>query len=51
LHELLIAKFGEVDFKQAASDVRPFIREPEMLTIWSSDFFKSITKDKLKISE
>jgi len=51
LHELLLSKFEEVDFKQAASDVLPFIREPEMLNVWSSDFFKSITEDKLTVAK
>lgn len=49
VYELLIKKFGEVDFKQAALDVRPFINEQESLNLWSSEFFIAITKEKLKI--
>ena len=48
LLELLEQRFGQVDFTQAAEDVRPFIRDPRSLDLWNRDFFSSVTKDWLK---
>ncbi|MFW5769880.1 MAG: nucleotidyl transferase AbiEii/AbiGii toxin family protein [Spirochaetota bacterium] len=50
LYELLFSKFSSVNFKQAVSDVRPFVREQDSLNVWSSEFFTAITKEKLMIS-
>lgn len=48
LQELLEHRFGQVDFAQAADDVRPFIRDPRSLDLWNKDFFSSVTQDWLK---
>jgi len=48
LLELLEQRFGQVDFTQAAEDVRPFIRDPRSLDLWNREFFSSVTKDWLK---
>ena len=44
---LLCARFDEIDYSQAKEDVRPFIKDPTSLDLWSADFFKQIT-EKLK---
>ena len=41
---MLCKRFDEVDFEQAKKDVLPFIKEPAILDIWSTDFFKQITE-------
>jgi predicted nucleotidyltransferase component of viral defense system len=47
--QLLDERFAQVDFAQAAEDVRPFIRDPRSLDLWSREFFVAVTKDKLKL--
>ena len=47
IKEMLVGRFGTIDFAQAKNDVAPFIRDPRVLDIWSADFFKQIT-DGLK---
>ncbi len=47
LHE----RFTSVDFYQAKKDVLPFIRNAEVVELWSADFFCAITDDKLKIEK
>lgn len=42
--EMLCTRFEQIDFDQAKQDVLPFIRNPDTLTLWSADFFKSITQ-------
>jgi hypothetical protein len=42
-------KFLSVDYAQAKRDVAPFIKNLAVLQIWSTEFFSSITTDKLKI--
>ena len=49
LRQLLVQRFTQVDFGQAAEDVRPFIRDPRSLDLWSSEFFTSVTNDKWKV--
>ncbi|HPR17874.1 MAG TPA: nucleotidyl transferase AbiEii/AbiGii toxin family protein [Candidatus Cloacimonadota bacterium] len=44
LLELLNEKIDSVDFKNAADDVKNFIKNPEIIEIWSSAFFKDIIK-------
>lgn len=44
LKELLIKKFGEIDYKEAKEDVMPFIKNVDSLDIWNKDFFISITE-------
>jgi predicted nucleotidyltransferase component of viral defense system len=47
---MLCKRFDEIDFEQAKTDVLPFIKEPTMLDIWSTDFFKQIT-GSLKLTD
>lgn len=42
LHELLLEKFNMVDFAQAKADIRPFIKDPDSLALWSREFFESL---------
>ncbi len=44
LKELLKNKFKEIDFKEAKEDVIPFIKDPNNLELWNSDFFINITE-------
>lgn len=43
LKGMLISRFDSIDFEQAKSDVEPFIKDTQSLTLWSADFFKQIT--------
>jgi len=43
LAELLHTRFTEVDFKQAAEEVRPFVRDVDELDLWSKMFFDDLT--------
>lgn len=36
---MLLQRCEEVDFKAAAEDVRPFLRDNSVLSLWSRDFF------------
>ncbi len=47
LIQMLLNKFSEINFQKAKNDVLPFINNHEALDIWSEDFFKKITEDKL----
>jgi len=47
LVKLLLNKFAEIDFQQAKNDVLPFIKNTQALDIWSEEFFKKVTEDKL----
>ncbi len=42
LCQLLRRRFQQVDFDQARSDVRPFIRDEADLELWDSAFFQSL---------
>ena len=42
LRRLLQERFRQVDFDQARSDVRPFIRDDAELELWNSAFFRSL---------
>lgn len=44
LIELLHDRFTKVDFKQAAEEVRPFVRDVGELDLWSKKFFDDLTK-------
>ncbi|MBN1982977.1 MAG: nucleotidyl transferase AbiEii/AbiGii toxin family protein [Chitinivibrionales bacterium] len=44
-------RFSEIDYGQAKKDVLPFLKNPEKISIWSEDFFKSVTKENLKTTE
>lgn len=41
--EMLRARFEEIDFIQAKSDVLPFLKNIDELAIWSQEFFNQIT--------
>lgn len=45
LIEILDKRFEYIDYEIAKSDIRPFIQDHSSLDIWSSIFFKSITKN------
>ena len=42
LVELLRGRFAEIDFRQAAAEVRPFVRDPRELELWSREFFDEL---------
>ena len=42
---ILIERFYKIDFNQAKQDVLPFIKNPQVLGIWSPEFFEAITND------
>lgn len=44
IKQILIRRFGQIDYAQAKSDVLPFIRNPASLDMWSKEFFQSITE-------
>lgn len=50
LIEILYNRFNQIDFEKAKSDIRPFIKDQSSLELWSSNFFKSITKS-IKVSK
>lgn len=39
---LLTAKIDQTDFKNAKSDILPFIKDHQAIELWSKDFFKDI---------
>lgn len=45
LQSMLISRFNEIDFNQAKEDVLPFIKNTNLLGLWSKDFFIEITKN------
>ncbi|MBI9010160.1 MAG: nucleotidyl transferase AbiEii/AbiGii toxin family protein [Tenericutes bacterium] len=45
LIEMLNQRFDQINFEDAKKDVAPFISDLNKLTLWSSDFFKEITKN------
>ncbi len=42
LHTLLEKRIAEVDFAAAADDVRPFLKDPAELALWSAAFFREV---------
>lgn len=42
LVDLLRERFGAVDFKQAAEEVRVFLPDPRELQLWSREFFDGL---------
>jgi predicted nucleotidyltransferase component of viral defense system len=42
--DMLYMRFDQINYEQAKQDILPFIRNPDTLAIWSSDFFKGITQ-------
>lgn len=45
LKDILIKKFNEIDYKEAKEDIIPFIKNVDVLNLWSSKFFIDITKN------
>lgn len=45
IKRMLIDRFNDIDFQQAKDDVIPFIKNPDVLELWSKDFFIAITDD------
>lgn len=43
VQKMLCERFDEIDFRQARSDVEPFIHDVNSLSVWNADFFKQIT--------
>lgn len=41
---LLEARFTQIDFEEARREVRPFLKDPEEIAIWSRDFFVGISQ-------
>lgn len=41
---LLRERFERIDYAQAKEDVLPFVSDPRILDVWSSDFFCAITE-------
>ena len=41
--QLLAERFSAIDFRQAKDDILPFIQNPSVLSLWSSEFFLKIT--------
>lgn len=48
LLKLLNSKFEKINYKQASDDIKRFIKNPDRIKIWSEDFFRQITNEKLK---
>ena len=42
LRQYLLAAIDAADISMLQSDVRPFIRDQQELTLWSKDFFRNI---------
>lgn len=43
--QLLNNKFDSIDYEEAKKDVIPFVKDINVLNIWSANFFKSITQN------
>jgi hypothetical protein len=35
---------GKLDVDQARREVEPFVKDPEVLTIWSGEFFRDVIR-------
>jgi hypothetical protein len=47
---LLEARFASVDYEQIKADVAPFIRDTRPLDLWSADFFRGVSVDRLRLA-
>lgn len=47
---ILIDRFNEIDFEAAKNDVVPFIKDTNVLDVWSKEFFVDITTNLLSIN-
>lgn len=41
--DLMYSKIESLNIEQAKSEVRPFIKEPQVLNFWNADYFKFLT--------
>jgi hypothetical protein len=42
VRQMLSERLAEVDIEAMKADVRPFLRDPRSLNIWSKDFFADV---------
>lgn len=49
LHTLLRERFAQVDYQQIQEDVIPFIQDPSKISLYSKEFFVSITDQYLRV--
>ncbi len=42
---MIVQRFNEIDFEEAKKDITPFIKNTDLLNIWSKEFFVSITSE------
>lgn len=49
LHALLIQRFAHVDYQKIQEDVIPFIQDPSTVSLYSEEFFTSITSQYLRM--
>ncbi len=49
LNELFAKRFDSINYEQAKRDVLPFIKDSVKTDIWSTDFFKAVTAEKLSV--
>ena len=42
IHQMLSQRVAEADIEAMKADVRPFLRDPRNLDIWSKDFFADV---------
>jgi uncharacterized protein YqgQ len=49
LKEMLHTRFQKIDYNLAKQDAKEFLKNPQLVKIWSPEFFQTITEDKLKI--
>jgi hypothetical protein len=48
--ELMLAAIDRLDIQQAHQDVAPFVKDQQVLAIWSRDFFRDIVS-RITISD
>ena len=44
LQRLLLARIASLDVAQAKADVRPFVRDAQVLAIWSPGYFRELAE-------
>lgn len=48
LRQMLQERFATIDYRQAQQDVRPFIKDPRSLELWSAELFTAVTRERLR---
>jgi predicted nucleotidyltransferase component of viral defense system len=46
---LVEQRLSSVDFEQVKNDILPYIKDTRSIEVWSSEFFKSVTQEHLRI--